>query len=432
MIVCKFGGSSLADAGQFRKVYGIVRADPGRRFLVPSAPGKRNEADEKVTDLFYACYEASEAGRSVDEYLDRIFRRYDEIIEDLGLNLRLESEFEGIRRLFGQRLGRDYFVSRGEYLNGIILANFLGYEFIDAADVIFFRDDGTFDAEKTDVYLSEKLSHARNAVIPGFYGSTPNGTVKTFPRGGSDITGALVARAAGAELYENWTDVNGYLSASPRLVERPRSVPEMSFHELREMHYTAASVLHEDAIRPVRERGIPIRIKNTNAPEHPGTLITPTQRDERRGLIGVGGRDGYAAVTLQRDRLKRDPRFFRTFAAMLERDGVTPELLPCGVDSVTAVFARSGKDPARLAEVWKKELDAETVETVPDLALVSLVGGGLVTEPGYRARAIEALNEAGVPVLLLEQSADGIHLVLGVPGRAAPAAVKALHKALFE
>ena len=432
MIVCKFGGSSLADAGQFRKVYQIVKSCPERRFIVPSAPGKRDPSDEKVTDLFYACYEACEEGLPVDGLLDRIFRRYDEIIADLGLNLRLESEFEGIRRLFGMRLGRDYFVSRGEYLNGIILANFLGYEFIDAADVIFFREDGSFDAEKTDIILSEKLSRARNAVIPGFYGSTPGGTVKTFPRGGSDITGALVARAAGAEVYENWTDVDGYLSADPRLVDHPRSIPEMTFHHLRELGYAGAAVLHENAIRPVREKGIPIHIKNTNRPDHPGTRIVP-YLNAAPGLIGVGSRDGFAAVTLEKDELRRDPRFFRFFTAMLERDGVRPELLPCGVDSVTVVFSRRDVlPPEDLAEKWKLALSAEAASVIEDLALVSLVAGDLTARPDVRAAALAALSAEDIPVRIAEMGADGIHMILGVPREKRLDACRALHRALFE
>lgn len=434
MIVCKFGGSSLADAGQFRKVYELVKSDPARRFIVPSAPGKRDANDEKVTDLFYACYEACEAGRSVDGLLDRIFCRYDGIIADLGLNLRLESEFEGIRRLFGMRLGRDYFVSRGEYLNGIILANFLGFEFIDAADVIFFREDGSFDAEKTDIYLSEKLRNARNAVIPGFYGSTPGGTVRVFPRGGSDITGALVARAAGAELYENWTDVDGYLSADPRLIPGARTVPAMTFHQLRELRYAGAAVLHEDAIRPVREKGIPIYIRNTNRPDGPGTRILPALTEKGPGPVGVGGRGDYAAVTLEKDELRRGRDFFRRFAALLERDGIAPELLPCGVDSVTAVFSRRGLtlSPEALAEKWRAVLGAEKTAVIRDLALLSVVAGDLAGAPRIRAAALAALAEAGIPVLLLEECADGIHLILGVREGDLNSAAAVLHRALFE
>ncbi len=434
MIVCKFGGSSLADAGQFRKVYQIVKSDPGRRFVVPSAPGKRNEADEKVTDLFYACFEACEEGRSVDHLLDRIFRRYDDIIADLGLNLRLDSEFEGIRRLFGMRLGRDYFVSRGEYLNGIILANYLGYEFIDAADVIFFRQDGAFDPDKTDVYLTEKLSRARNAVIPGFYGSAPGGTVKTFPRGGSDITGALVARAARADVYENWTDVDGYFSADPRRFPAARSIPVMTFHHLRELRYAGAAVLHEDAIRPVREKGIPIHIKNTNRPDRSGTRVVPHLTEKLSGALGVGGRKGYAAVTVEKDELRRSPSFFRTFSSLLERSGVQAELLPCGVDSVTAVFPRHAltASPAALGETWREALEAESARAEESVALVSVVAGDLTGAPVLRARALQALADAGVSVIFAEQSADGVHLILGVREEACADAVAALHKALFE
>ena len=354
MIVCKFGGSSLADADQFRKVYHIVKSDPRRRFIVPSAPGKRHDGDEKVTDLFYACYEACE--------------------------------------------------------------------------------DGRFDGEKTDGYLSERLSRARNAVIPGFYGSTPGGTVKTFPRGGSDITGALVARAAGAEIYENWTDVDGYLTADPRVVENPRSIPAMTFHHLRELGYAGAAVLHEDAVRPVREKGIPIHIRNTNRPEHPGTRILPRLTKEKPGLVGVGGRDGFAAVTLERDRLRREPAFFGTFSAMLERDGAIPELLPCGIDSVTAVFPCRGlrHSPRALAEKWKSDLDADAAFVTDGLALVSLVAGDLSGAPRFRAAALAALADKEIPVLLMEESADGIHLILGVPSEKLSTAVRTLHRALFE
>ncbi|MBQ9117046.1 MAG: aspartate kinase, partial [Clostridia bacterium] len=262
--VVKFGGSSLADAAQFRKVLKIIQAENDRKYVVPSAPGKRFSGDTKVTDMLYNCYEMAAKGNDITEMFTTIMDRYNSIIKDLELDLDLTKEFENIRGAIIHKAGRDYAASRGEYLNGIILANALDFDFIDAADVIFFKDDGTLDAEKTNKILGDVLSTHENAVIPGFYGVMPNDTIKTFSRGGSDITGSIVARAAEADLYENWTDVNGFLMADPRVVDNPCTIQKITYHELRELSYMGATVLHEDAIFPVRIAGIPINIRNTN------------------------------------------------------------------------------------------------------------------------------------------------------------------------
>ena len=265
--VVKFGGSSLASARQFKKVGNIIRSDKARRYVVPSAPGKRNDKDEKVTDLLYQCYDAAAAGTAYKKILEKIKKRYEEIIEGLDLNLSLDHEFDRIEENFLAKAGRDYAASRGEYLNGILMAQYLGYEFIDAAEVIFFNDNGVFDAESTNKELGERLEHVERAVIPGFYGSTHSGVVKTFSRGGSDVTGSVVARAIHADMYENWTDVSGVLVADPRIVKDPEVIETITYRELRELAYMGASVLHEDAIFPVRKEGIPINIRNTNKPE---------------------------------------------------------------------------------------------------------------------------------------------------------------------
>ena len=271
--VVKFGGSSLANAEQFQKVGDIIRSDESRRYVVPSAPGKRFDEDIKVTDMLYGCYDAASKGEDITEKINAIKARYYEIIKGLGLSLSLEEEFKKIDEDFRAQAGIQYAASRGEYLNGMIMAAYLGYEFIDAAEVIFFNEKGGFDADKTQKILSERLAHTEKAVIPGFYGAGYDGTVKTFSRGGSDVTGSIVAKAVHADMYENWTDVSGFLIADPRVVKNPKAIDVITYRELRELSYMGASVLHEDAIFPVRKEGIPINIRNTNVPEDKGTLI---------------------------------------------------------------------------------------------------------------------------------------------------------------
>ena len=271
--VVKFGGSSLASAKQFKKVGEIIRGDKSRRFVVPSAPGKRHDKDEKVTDLLYQCYDGAADGKSYKKILEKIKERYAEIIDGLDINLNLDHEFATIEENFLKKAGRDYAASRGEYLNGLVMAEYLGYEFIDAAEVIFFDADGNFNAELTNKELGERLEHVERAVIPGFYGAKDDGTIKTFSRGGSDITGSIVAKAIHADMYENWTDVSGFLVADPRIIKNPEVIETITYRELRELAYMGASVLHEDAIFPVRKEGIPINIRNTNKPEDKGTLI---------------------------------------------------------------------------------------------------------------------------------------------------------------
>jgi len=291
--VVKFGGSSLASAEQFKKVSSIINADEARKYVVPSAPGKRFSSDIKVTDMLYECYGLASKGKEYKDVLNSIKKRYNDIISELGLDLTLDKEFDIIEASFVGRAGRDYAASRGEYLNGIVLANYLGYEFIDSAEVIFFDDNGSFDLAKTDEVLSERLKNTERAVIPGFYGSMPNDTIKTFSRGGSDITGSIVARAIDADLYENWTDVSGFLIADPSIIKDSKVITTITYKELRELAYMGATVLHEDAIFPVREKGIPINIKNTNAPEDSGTLIVEsTSIKPEYTITGIAGKRG--------------------------------------------------------------------------------------------------------------------------------------------
>ena len=299
--VVKFGGSSLASAEQFKKVGAIIRSDAGRRFVVPSAPGKRFDKDTKVTDMLYACYALAAEGKDFGRELRQIEQRYQEIIDGLELKLSLEKEFSLIRENFAGKAGKDYAASRGEYLNGIVMANYLGYEFVDAAEVIVFCEDGSFDMDKTTEVLGERLKDMKNAVIPGFYGALPDGHVITFSRGGSDITGSLVAAAIHADIYENWTDVSGFLVTDPRIVVNPEVIETITYRELRELSYMGATVLHEEAIFPVRKEGIPINIRNTNAPEDKGTLIVEsTCRKPKYTITGIAGKKGFAALNIEK------------------------------------------------------------------------------------------------------------------------------------
>ena len=311
--VAKFGGSSLADATQFKKVADIIHADKARRYVVPSAPGKRHKEDVKITDMLYACYEETIRSGEISPLFAKIKERYDGIIAELGLDLSLEKEYAVIEHSFLARVGKDYAASRGEYLNGILMANFLGFDFIDAAEVIFFKDDGTYDAEKTNEILSKRLDESEYAVIPGFYGIMPNDTIKTFSRGGSDITGAIVARAAGADEYENWTDVSGFLIADPRIVPGAKSISIITYRELRELSYMGATVLHEDAIFPVKKAGIPIHIKNTNAPADDGTrIVTHTDKPNPVSILtGIAGKKGFTVLTLEKDMMNEEIGFGR-------------------------------------------------------------------------------------------------------------------------
>ena len=366
--VVKFGGSSLADARQFKKVGKIIRKDRDRRYVVPSAPGKRSPDDTKVTDMLYSCYaqallEEEDSQENFETLLGAIRERYESIIRELGLSLSLEEEFRSIRENFTRKVGRDYAASRGEYLNGRIMAEYLGYEFIDAAEVICFDEAGNFDGEKTQKILSERLAHTERAVIPGFYGAMPDGKIKTFSRGGSDITGSIVAGAVHADLYENWTDVSGFLVADPRIIENPKEIDVITYRELRELSYMGATVLHEDAIFPVRREGIPINIRNTNAPEDKGTLIVEATCQKPRFIItGIAGKKDFAAVTVEKAMMNSEVGFCRKVLQVFEENGISIEHMPSGIDTMS-VFVHQDE----LKEMEQKVIAGIHREVEPDV-----------------------------------------------------------------
>ena len=433
--VVKFGGSSLADAEHFRKVAAIVKADPARRYVVPSAPGKRFSDDIKVTDMLYTCYQMIREKKSmqeVDEYYKNITERYDSIIRELGLDFDLSGEYEYIKNAMLHRPGRDFVASRGEYLSGLILAKYLGFPFIDAENVIFFKENGAFDQEKTVRVLSAELAQYRHAVIPGFYGCAANGTVKTFSRGGSDITGSIVARAAGATLYENWTDVSGFLMADPRIVKDPATIETITYRELRELSYMGATVLHEDAVFPVRSAGIPINIRNTNRPEDQGTMIvsSTTHYDTERVITGIAGKKEFSVINIEKDMMNAEVGFGRKVLEILEENGISFEHLPSGIDTmsvVTATAALEGKRE-RILQAICRTVSPDSVTIEDGLALVAVVGRGMVKAKGTAARVFDALASKGINIRMIDQGSSELNIIVGIADDEYIDAIRAIYE----
>ena len=415
--VLKFGGSSLADAEHFRSVANIIKADPARRYVVASAPGKRFSTDQKITDLLYKCYELASNEEDITEVFDEIKSRYNDIIAELAIDLDLTEVFEKIRLAVLHSSGRDYVASRGEYLNSMILAKYIGYSFVDAKKIIFFNEDGSFNSERTNDVMRDYLAKYENAVIPGFYGSMPNGTIKTFSRGGSDITGSIVARAVSASLYENWTDVSGFLMADPRIIDNPKVIDTITYKELRELSYMGATVLHEDAIFPVRFSKIPINIRNTNRPDDRGTFIVPSTDDVSGHVItGIAGRTGFSTITIEKSMMKSDLGIGRKVMQVMEDNDVAFEHAPSGIDTMTVVVNTKSLHQKRadvLAGICKN-VDPENIFVEENLALIAVVGRGMVKAKGTAARIFKALAESGVNVRMIDQGSSELNIIVGV------------------
>lgn len=428
--IVKFGGSSLANAEQFQKVGEIIRSDESRRYVVPSAPGKRFDGDTKVTDLLYKCYNTAVEGEDFIPILQEIKGRYYEIIRGLNLDLSLEDEFAQIEADFKAQAGTDYAASRGEFLNGKVMAAYLGYEFVDAADVIRFDKNGNLDAEKTDRLLSKKLAKCEHAVIPGFYGAGEDGKVKTFSRGGSDVTGSLVAKAIKADLYENWTDVSGFLVADPRIVENPKPIAIITYKELRELSYMGASVLHESAIFPVRKEGIPINIRNTNAPEDKGTMIVETTCSIPECIItGIAGKKGFVAINIDKDMMNSEIGFGRKVLQVFEDNGISFEHMPSGIDTMTVIVHQDEfveKEQKVLAELHRA-VNPDSIELESNLALIAVVGRGMKNSVGNAANVISALSNAKINVKMIDQGSSELNIIVGVRNRYFEAAIRAIY-----
>ena len=416
--VVKFGGSSLADAEHFKQVASIIKADPARKYVVPSAPGKRSKDDTKVTDMLYHCYEMIAKRENIDEYYELIKARYNGIIEELGMSFDISGELEYVKSSMQHNSGRDYAASRGEYLNGLILAKYLGYDFIDAENVIFFKDNGTFDEEKTNTVLTEELKKHDYAVIPGFYGVMPNGTIKTFSRGGSDITGSIVARAAGADLYENWTDVSGFMMADPRIIDDPCAIKTITYRELRELSYMGATVLHEDAIFPVRYAKIPINIRNTNSPEDAGTMIVAEtgEYDTQKIITGVAGKKGFSVVTIEKDMMNSEIGFGRKVLEVLEDNEIAFEHLPSGIDNMSIVVSTAELAPHKekvIASI-NRMVRPDSIVIEDGLALIAIVGRAMVKAKGTAARVFNSISNADVNIRMIDQGSSEISIIVGV------------------
>lgn len=430
--VVKFGGSSLADAKQFKKVADIIHSDPERVYVIPSAPGKRFKDDTKVTDLLYQCYERTLTGDDFSKAFAPIRERYDEIIKELGLKISLEDEYVKIGQDFRAGASRDYAASRGEYLNGILLANYLGFDFVDAAKGIFFDNKGNFDAAVTNACLGAMLEKTPKAVIPGFYGAMPDGTIKTFSRGGSDFTGSVVAKAVGASLYENWTDVSGFLVADPRIVDNPTGIEVITYSELRELSYMGAGVLHEDAIFPVRSANIPINIKNTNKPSDPGTLIVPQADSNTKFLVtGIAGKKDFSAISIEKDRLNSENGFMRRMLQVLENHGVFPEHMPTGIDTVSVVVNSKelgqGINREKLVNRLKDVLKPDHFEIIDGLALIAVVGRGMKSKKGTATRVFAALSHADINIRMIDQGSSELNIIVGIDEKDFEKAIRVIY-----
>lgn len=417
--VVKFGGSSLADAKQFIKVKDIIKAEKSRRYVVPSAPGKRFSDDIKVTDMLYECHDLASNNKDISKVFNKIIERYNGIISDLGIDFSLDADYTEIKEKLVNHASRDFAASRGEYLNGKILASYLGYEFVDPAEMIVFDNKGVFLLDETVQIMRRRLKNIENAVIPGFYGAMQNGKVKTFSRGGSDVTGSIVARSVNADIYENWTDVSGFLIADPRIVDNPKVIKVITYKELRELSYMGATVLHEDAIFPVRTVGIPINIKNTNDPDARGTMIVSDDTAEEMSkyiITGIAGKKGFASINIEKAMMNSELGFGRKVLEVLEGYGISFEHMPSGIDTMSIVFNSAlikGKESEVLSQI-RKRVNPDHIEVERNIAVLAVVGRGMRKTRGIAARIFAALSHARVNVKMIDQGSSELNVIVGV------------------
>jgi len=431
-IVTKFGGSSLSSDEQFRKVRSILELEPTRRYLVPSAPGKRFDGDDKVTDLLYQCHRLASEGKSITDPFSKIRDRYLSIARGLHLKVDIESSLNEVEEGIAAGKGKDWCASRGEYLCGLLMADYLGWRFVDAAEGIVFHEDGTVSNSRTQEKLSALLADGESAVIPGFYGAKENGEVCTFSRGGSDITGALVARAVHADVYENWTDVSGFLMADPRIIDGPAEISSITYKELRELSHMGASVLHEDAMFPVHQAGIPTNIRNTNKPYHPGTMISKNAPHEVYvpTITGIAGHKGYSVINVEKNMMNSEVGFGRKVLSVLEDLGISFEHMPTGIDTMCVVVKSDALEP-HLKEVTEKIealVDGQGTVSVSDqLAIIATVGRGMVHNCGTAARLFKAMSRARINVRMIDQGSSELSIIVGVNESDFEATIRAIY-----
>ena len=437
MKVVKFGGSSMADAGQYRKIRDILLADPERKVVVVSAAGKRNKNDHKLTDLLYLCYAHTQYGVDCSGVFEMITSRYREIIRDLELDIDLEPEFAALKkRLDAKDVSQDELASRGEYFSAKLMASYLGFQFIDAADWIKFKFDGSVDQEVSYEALRSQIVGI-GVVIPGFYGKMPDGRIRTFSRGGSDITGALAAAALDADVYENWTDVSGILMADPRIVENPQTIPEVTYDELRELSYSGAQVLHEGTIFPVREKNIPLNIRNTNAPNDPGTMIQESfdsDSDPHRFITGITGKKDFTIVSMSKRGLSSQVGYLRRVLSVFERHNISIDYVPNGIDSVSVVLPTESVASSLytiLGEL-QKELEPDELQVHDQIAVVAAVGRKMAFRPGISGQIFATLGQAGINIRMINQGPDELNIIFGVDNRDFSAAIRVLYNSFVK
>ena len=437
MKVVKFGGSSMADAGQYRKIREILMADPERKVVVVSAAGKRFSGDHKLTDLLYLCYAHIQYGVDCSGIFEMIASRYLDIRDDLGLDLRLEEDLTALKaRIDDKDISQEELVSRGEYFSAKLMAAYLGFQFVDAADWVKFRLDGTVDQEATYDALRHQVLLGYGAVIPGFYGSMPDGTIHTFSRGGSDITGALAAAALDADVYENWTDVSGILMADPRLVDNPQAIPEVTYDELRELSYSGAQVLHEDSIFPVREKNIPVNIRNTNRPEAPGTMIQASfsgDRDPDRFITGITGKRDFSIISLSKRGMSNQVGVLRRVLTVLERHNISVDYVPNGIDNVSVVLPTKAieKELYTIMAEIQKEAEPDTLQIHHQIAVVAAVGRKMAFRPGISGKIFAALGQSGINIRMINQGPDELNIIFGVDNKDFQEAIRVLYNSFI-
>ena len=429
--VCKFGGSSLATSADFKVVADIIKSDDERRYIVVSAPGKSDNNEEKVTDLLIKCYDLASKKQDYRVVLDEIKARFKEIIDGLEINFDLDTEFELIDEKCSDGPGKDYLVSRGEYLNARILASYLACSFVDSEGRLMFLKKDVLDDELTDSILFEDLSELKRAVIPGFYGTGPDGNVMTFSRGGSDITGAIVSRAVHADMYENWTDVSGMLMVDPKCVENPKTISMISYSELRELTYMGATVLHEDAVFPARQAKLPINIRNTRFPDDQGTVILPKVPAgvPKHIITGIAGKKGFASSTIEKNRMNAELGFGRKVLSVLEEINLSFEHIPTGIDTMSVFVNKSaivGKEDY-IKERIQKEVDPDEIVIYENIALIAVVGRGMVNRPGVAGRIFTALANERITVKMIDQGSSCINIIIGVEEENYEKAVRAIY-----
>ena len=437
MKVVKFGGSSMADAGQYRKVRDILMADPDRRVVIVSAAGKRFSKDHKLTDLLYLCYAHIQYGVDCSPIFDIIANRYIDIRDDLGLDLPIEVELEELKkRIDSKAISQEELVSRGEYFSAKLMAAYLGFQFVDAADWVKFNMDGTVNEEESYQALNSQVLVGYGAVIPGFYGTMPDGTIHTFSRGGSDITGALAAAALDADVYENWTDVSGILMADPRIVDDPQAIPEVTYDELRELSYSGAQVLHEDSIFPVREKNIPVNIRNTNEPEAPGTMIQetfPGDHDPERFITGITGKKDFSIISLSKRGMSNQVGVLRKVLTVLERHGISVDYVPNGIDNVSVVMPTEAVASSLytiLGEI-QKEVEPDNMVVYDQIAVVAAVGRKMAFRPGISGQIFATLGQAGINIRMINQGPDELNIIFGVDNKDFKEAIRVLYNSFI-